>query len=127
VEVTSFLLQTIYYGLIPGKNGLNPAERVPSSGWMHSGTSFSGEFTRLDRVSFHELTVSLTPNFAPGTTFPMFGRSYRTGTSTAEFIAGVLFVDDSFATIEGVAKFDRRTGEIASLSGTFIQDSVRSR
>jgi hypothetical protein len=75
-------------------------------------------------VSDTELTVSLTPNFAPGTTFPMFGRSYQTGTSTAEFIGGVLFVDDSFATIEGVARFDRRTGEIASLSGTFIQDSV---
>ena len=75
-------------------------------------------------VSETELTVSLTPNFAPGTTFPMFGRSYQTGTSTAEFIGGVLFVDDSCATIEGVARFDRRTGEIASLSGTFIQDSV---
>jgi hypothetical protein len=75
-------------------------------------------------VSDTELTVSFTPDFAAGTTFPMFGRSYQTGATTAEFIGGVLFVDDSFATIEGKAKFSRTTGEITSLTGTFIQDAV---
>jgi hypothetical protein len=63
-------------------------------------------------VSDTELTVSFTPNFAAGTTFPMFGRSYQTGATSAEFIGGVLFVDNSFATIEGKAKFSRTTGRL---------------
>jgi hypothetical protein len=75
-------------------------------------------------VSDSEITVSFTPTFDPGTTFPMVGRSYQTGATAAEFIAGVLFVDGSFATIEGKAKFSRTTGEITSLTGTFIQDGV---
>jgi hypothetical protein len=75
-------------------------------------------------VSDTELTVSFTPDFVAGTTFPMFGRSYQIGATTAEFVAGVVFVDDSFATIEGKAKFSRTTGEITSLTGTFIQDGL---
>jgi hypothetical protein len=76
-------------------------------------------------VSDTELTVSFTSTFDPGTTFPMTGRSYQIGSTAAEFIAGVLFVDGSFATIEGKAKFSRTTpGEITSLTGTFIQDGV---
>jgi hypothetical protein len=54
----------------------------------------------------------------------MFGRTYQTGVTTAEFIGGALFVNNSFATIEGKAKFDRNTGEITNLTGTFIQDGV---
>jgi hypothetical protein len=77
----------------------------------------------VEVVSDTELTVSLTSTFEEGSTFPMFGRTYQTGNSTAQFIAGVLFIDDSFATIEGEARLDRR-GEIASISGIFIQDSV---
>jgi hypothetical protein len=75
-------------------------------------------------VSDTELTVSLTPNFAPGTTFPMTGQTYLTTATAAAFVAGVLFVDDSFATIQGKAKFERGTGAITSLTGTFIQSGV---
>jgi hypothetical protein len=75
-------------------------------------------------VSESELTVSLTPNFAPGTTFPMFGQFYLAGPNSAGFVGGVLFVDGSYATIQGTARFDRRTGTVTSLTGTFIQNGV---
>ena len=86
-----------------------------------SGTEYCGDndFEKLSAsnnvdlwvqvVSDELLTVSLTANFAPGTTFPMRGFTYLTGPTSAAFVAGVHFVDDSFATIQGTAKFDRRT------------------
>ncbi len=70
------------------------------------------------------LTVSLTPNFAGGTTFPMYGYFYQTRTTKAAFIAGVHFEGDAFATIQGDATFDRNTGLVKSLKGIFVQNSV---
>src|SRR5919106_2420744 len=75
-------------------------------------------------VSEEELLVSLTSNFAPGTTFPMFGVTYLTSNTTAAFVANVLFVDESFATIRGTAQLNRNTGAVTSLKGTFIQNGV---
>ena len=75
-------------------------------------------------VSEQELTVSITANFAPGTTFPMIGETYLTGPTTAAFVGGVIFVDNSFATIQGTARGDRRTGGVTSLTGIFIQSGV---
>jgi hypothetical protein len=101
-----------------------------------SGTEYCGDFdvTKLTAtnnvdlwvlvVSDTELTVSFTSNFAPGTTFPMVGHTYQTTATSAAFVAGVLFVDDSFATIQGTAKFDRNTGAVTSLTGTFVQSGV---
>ena len=101
-----------------------------------SGTAYCGNFNAqgfnsgnnvdlwLFVVSDTELIVSLTPNFASGTTFPMFGHTYLTSSTGAAFVGGVLFVDGSFATIQGTAKFDKRTGAIASLNGTFVQSGV---
>jgi hypothetical protein len=101
-----------------------------------SGTEYCDDFNALgfgsgnnidlwvQVVSDSELTVSITQNFAPGTTFPMLGHTYLTGATGASFVGGVLFEDGSFATIQGTAKFDRRTGAIANLKGTFIQSGV---
>ena len=75
-------------------------------------------------LSDTELTVSFTADFAPGTTFPMFGHTYLTGATGAAFVGGILFQNGAFATIQGTAKFDRRTGAIASLKGTFVQSGV---
>jgi hypothetical protein len=101
-----------------------------------AGTEYCGDFNAqgfngsnnvdlwVKVVSDTELTVSFTPNFAAGTTFPMFGHTYLTGPTSAAFVGGVLFQNNSFATIQGTAKFDRRTGAIASLKGTFVQSGV---
>src|ERR671919_791895 len=73
------------------------------------GTEFCGDFDFdefnpknnvdlwVEVVSEEELLVSLTSNFAPGTTFPMF---------------------------RGTARLNRNTGAVASLTGTFIQSGV---
>jgi hypothetical protein len=101
-----------------------------------SGTEYCGHFdaTKFNSsnnidlwvqiVSENELSVSVTPNFQPEWTFPMFGYFYQTSSSAGAFIGGVLFQDGAFATIQGTAKFDRRTGAVASLSGEFIQSEV---
>jgi hypothetical protein len=70
-----------------------------------------------------ELVASFTPTFDEGTYFPMVGGVYLTSAKTPAFVAGVLFEDGSYATIQGTAKADR-TGAVGSLSGTFIQNSV---
>lgn len=54
----------------------------------------------------------------------MLSDTYLTGATAAAFVAGVHFVDDSVVTIQGTARFDRRTGGITSLTGTFIQSGV---
>ncbi|MDP2603001.1 MAG: hypothetical protein Q8S00_10470 [Deltaproteobacteria bacterium] len=78
-------------------------------------------WVRLD--SDTQLTVSLTSNFAGGTTFPMFGFFYQVNGKTAAFVGGVLFVDDSYATIQGIATFDK-VGNVTKLTGAFIQSEV---
>jgi len=101
-----------------------------------SGTEYCGDFNaagfngsnNVDLwvlvLSDTELTVSFTADFAAGTTFPMSGHTYLTGPTSAAFVGGVLFQNNSFATIQGTAKFDRRTGAIASLKGTFVQSGL---
>jgi hypothetical protein len=61
------------------------------------GTEFCGDFDFdefnpknnvdlwVEVVSEEELLVSLTSNFAPGTTFPMFGVTYLTSDTSAAF------------------------------------------
>ena len=78
-------------------------------------------WVRLD--SDTQLTVSLTSNFAGGTTFPMFGFFYQVNGRTAAFVGGVLFVDDSYATIQGTATFNT-LGLVTKLVGTFTQSEV---
>ena len=78
-------------------------------------------WVRLD--SDTQLTVSLTSNFAGGTTFPMFGLFYLVNSKSAAFIGGVLFVDDSYATIQGTATFNK-LGQVTKLAGTFVQSEV---
>ncbi len=78
-------------------------------------------WVRLDNDT--QLTISLTSNFAGGTTFPMFGFFYLVNSKSAGFAGGVLFVDDSYATISGTATFDK-FGRVTKLAGTFIQSEV---
>jgi hypothetical protein len=75
----------------------------------------------IQAISETELLASFTANFAPGTTFPLFGHAYQISKTTAAFVAGVLFEDNSFVTFVGTAKFNPKTGEIQSMTGTFIQ------
>lgn len=101
-----------------------------------SGTEYCGDFAfakfgasnNIDLwvliASNTELVVSMTPTFDNGTFFSMFGGAYLTSERTAAFVAGVLFEDGSYGTIQGIAKADRRTGDVASLSGTFIQNGI---
>lgn len=99
------------------------------------GTEYCGDFdfekfnadnnvdlwVRLDNDT--QLTVSLTPNFAPGTTFPMFGFFYQTSSKTAAFVGGIQFEDLSYAVVQGTAKFNK-SGQVTKLTGTFIQSEV---
>ena len=78
-------------------------------------------WVRLD--SDTQLTVSLTSNFAGGTTFPMLGLFYLVNSKSAAFIGGVLFVDDSYATIQGTATFNK-FGNVTKLAGQFVQSGV---
>lgn len=78
-------------------------------------------WVRLDTDT--QLTVSLTSNFAGGTTFPMFGLFYLVNSKSAAFIGGVLFVDDSYATIQGTATFNK-FGNVTKLAGQFVQSGV---
>lgn len=74
-------------------------------------------------VSENEILVSLTPYFEESTSFPMYGETYLTGKTSASFVGGVLFVDYSYATIQGTVKFDKN-GTVKSLKGVFIQNGV---
>lgn len=71
-----------------------------------------------------QITVSTTSNFAPGTTFPMVGLFYLAGSTTAQIVGNVLFVDGSFATMRAKAKFNAQTGAVNRINGTFIQSEV---
>jgi hypothetical protein len=78
----------------------------------------------VELVSTTQIIVSFTSNFAAGTTFPMEGETYLTSTKGASFVGGVLFDNLAYATMQGTAKFDSKTGEVRSLAGTFIQNGV---
>lgn len=100
-----------------------------------SGTEYCGDFnfTKFNAKnnvdlwasldSDTQITVSLTSNFAPGTTFTMDGFFYRTKGTTAAFVGGVLFGDLSYATIQGTATADK-LGNVTKLAGVFIQSEV---
>jgi hypothetical protein len=105
--------------------------RIDTSGTEYCGdfdyARFSGRdalplWVRLDNAN--QLTVSLTPSFDPGWTFPMFGYFYATRTNAASFVAGVVFDDGAYATIQGEARIDRNSGLVTQLRGVFIQNSV---
>ncbi len=104
--------------------------KIETSGTEYCGDFSFQKFTAANNVdlwvqldSDTQVTVSLTPNFAPGTTFPMVGFFYLTKSTSASFIGGVLFVDDSFATMQGTATFGK-TGGVTKLAGTFVQSGV---
>ena len=49
-----------------------------------------------------QVTVSFTPTFDAGTTFPMLGTTYLTAPTKAVFVAGVTFVvDGTYVTVQG--------------------------
>ena len=101
-----------------------------------TGTQYCGDFVsqkvtaknntdiwaRLDSETL--LTLSFTPGFEPGTTFPMTGRFYLTKSTSAAFVGGVIFTDGSYATIRGAAGINKKTGEVTALSGVFIQNGL---
>lgn len=79
-------------------------------------------WARLDSET--QLTVSFTPGFDPGTTFPMTGYFYYTKSTVVAFIGAVHFSDGSFATIRGTAAINKKTGGVTAITGTFIQSGV---
>ena len=70
-----------------------------------------------------EIVVSFTPTFDAGTTFSMSGKSYLTGTKKAAFVAGVLFENNAYVTIQGTVSLDN-LGNVKRMQGIFILDSV---
>lgn len=100
------------------------------------GTEYCGDFVsfkfgannnvdlwaRLDNDT--QLTVSLTPTFIPGTTFPMSGYFYFSKSTTAAFVGAGFYPDGSYATIRGTAAVNKKTGAVTALSGVFIANSV---
>jgi hypothetical protein len=102
-----------------------------------SGTEYCGDFAfskfnaknnvdlwiRLD--DDEQITVSFTSEFAEGTAFPMSSSFYLTKPTSASFVAGALFEDFSYLTIQGTATLDK-LGNVTKLSGTFIQSRVIS-
>jgi hypothetical protein len=97
-----------------------------------SGTKYYGDFdvTKFNAsnnvdwwfevISENEVLGSLTPDFAPGTTFPAIAHFYRITPTKAGFIVAALFEDNSFVTFVGTATFNRN-GTITGAKGTFIQ------
>ena len=78
-------------------------------------------WVRIDSVT--QLTVSFTPDFTPGTTFPMIGETYSINSKSAAFVGGAVFEDWSYVTIQGTATFNK-AGEVTKLKGTFIENGV---
>ena len=100
-----------------------------------TGTEYCGDFDSLKlnkktalplwlRIeSDTEFTVSTTPNFDAGTTFPLFGFFYLSKKG-ADLIGGAVFPNGAFATVQASARFDKKTGLVRSLRGTFVQSEV---
>jgi hypothetical protein len=102
-----------------------------------SGNEYCGDFNAAGFgqeifvfiASDTELIVSFVPDFAPESTFSIFGHSYFTGSTSGSFVGGQAFVDSignivAYVTIQGTAKFDKTTGLVKSLSGTFIENGL---
>jgi hypothetical protein len=78
----------------------------------------------VEVVSETELNVSTTADFQAGTSFSMLGVTYQTATLSGAFVAAREFANGGYVTIQGIAKVNARTGNIASLSGAFIQHNM---
>jgi hypothetical protein len=105
--------------------------KVDTNGTEYCGDFDSSKFTPKTDVdlwgrvdSTEQLTLSFTPTFDEGTTWPMFGFTYQTGRGRSAFVGGVVFDDGAYVTMQGNATWDQRTGAIKSLSGTFIQNGL---
>ena len=102
----------------------------------NTGTEYCGDLDRTNVnannnvdlwvliVSDQELTVSTTAAFLVNTTFTLLGETYTTGPSTAAFVGSFFGINNSFATIQGIMRFNRLTGDVTSLTGTFTENSV---
>lgn len=82
-------------------------------------------WARLDSET--QLTVSYTSGFDPGTTFPMRGYFYYSKPTLVTFVGAAYFTDGAFATIRGTAAVNKKTGEVKTVTGTFIQSDVTVR
>jgi len=127
-----FLLLVGYATICPSLSFAFPGEifKIETAGKEYCGDFEVAAFNAGNNVdlwvrldSDTQMTVSLTSNFASGSTFPMFGFFYLVNGKNAAFVGGVLFVDDSYATIQGIATFDK-IGNVTKLTGTFIQNEV---
>ncbi len=105
--------------------------KIETVGSEHCGDGAAIKFTARNNVdlwvridSRTQLTVSLTPGFDGGTTFPMTGYYYLTKATSAAFVASVGFGPGSFATIRGTAAINKKTGAVTALNGIFIQSDV---
>lgn len=79
-------------------------------------------WVRID--SGTQLTVSLTPGFEAGSTFPLNGYYYLTKPTAAAFVAGIGLGSGRFATIRGTAAINKKTGQVMSMTGVFIQSDL---
>lgn len=76
---------------------------------------------RIDSAT--QLTVSFTPDFTPGTTFPIIGETYWINSKSAAFVGGQLFEGWAYVTIQGTATINK-FGDVTKLKGTFIQNGL---
>lgn len=105
--------------------------RIETSGIEYCGDFDFAKFSASSAVPLWvridgetQLTVSLTPDFTPGTTFPMTGFYYLTRSNAASFIGGVLFDNGAYATIQGEARLDKNSGGVTQIGGVFVQNGV---
>ena len=110
--------------------GIGEIFKIETSGIEYCGDFSFARFNAANNIdlwvsidSETQLTVSFTPTFDVGTTFVMTGTAFQTAATRAAFVAGVLFVDGSYATVQGQATANR-FGEVVGISGTFIQSGV---
>ncbi|MBI4527173.1 MAG: hypothetical protein HY695_25545 [Deltaproteobacteria bacterium] len=111
--------------------GFGEVFKVETTGTEYCGDFFSRRISPTNNVDWWvrvvsdtELSVSYTPDFQPGTFFAIFGQTYQTGSTSAAFVGGQLFQDLSYVTIQGKATYDKKTGAIKSLAGTFISKDL---
>jgi hypothetical protein len=101
-----------------------------------TGTEYCADFDVIKRnpgnnvdlwvevVNQTVLTVSTTADFQVGTTFPMIGLTYQIKATSGAFIASDDFSNGGYVTAQGIVKVNGRTGDIMSLSRTFIQNNM---
>jgi hypothetical protein len=133
VSMKTFFLGLAMLAVMPFEAfGFGEIFKVETSGVEYCGDHSESRFNARNNVDLYvqlvsetELLVSVgTPDFPPAWTFRMFGQTYLSGKNTAVFTGNVDFGDGAYATIHGTAKFDRESGAIKSLTGTFIQKDL---